>query len=250
MSAFYPEETKKLDVISHLEELRRRILFCLVFFLVAGILSFTQCDRLMAAMRRPLEGLVAELIFISPTEAFIAYIKIALLAGFIISFPFILYHVWAFLSPAVSKATRRRIMVWLFMALILFFSGITFSYFVAIPLALDFLIGFGKEIASPKITLGNYISFFGALILIGGIIFEIPITMGLLADAGLLHTSTLRKKRHYAVLTILVCAAVITPTQDIMNMLLFAIPMIILYEVGLVIAGIIEKKKRTSPESQ
>jgi sec-independent protein translocase protein TatC len=244
MNAFYPKETKKLDVISHLEELRRRILFCLAFFLISGIISFTKADLIMKAMRRPLEGLVAELIFISPTEAFTAYIKIALLAGFIMSFPVILYHVWAFLSPAVPKATRRHIIVWLLFALVFFFSGIAFSYFIAIPLALNFLIGFGREVASPKITLGNYISFCGALTLVGGIIFEIPIVMGLLADAGLLKTSTLRRKRHYAVLAILVFAAVITPTQDIMNMLLFAVPMMALYEVGLVIATFVGKKKR------
>ncbi|MGB2599398.1 MAG: twin-arginine translocase subunit TatC [Candidatus Omnitrophota bacterium] len=243
MSAFYPEETKKLDVISHLEELRKRILFCLVAFLIASIFSFTKSDLIMIAMRRPLKDLIAELIFISPTEAFIAYIKIALLAGFIISFPVILYNTWAFLSPAVPKATRRRIAVWLLFALVFFFSGITFSYFVAIPLALNFLIGFGREVASPKITLGNYISFFGALTLVGGIIFEIPIAMGLLADAGLLRTSYLRRKRHYAVLVILVFAAIITPTQDIMNMLLFAVPMIVLYEVGLIVARAAEKRK-------
>ncbi len=244
MNAFYPKETKKLDVISHLEELRRRILFCLAFFLISGIISFTKADLIMKAMRRPLEGLVAELIFISPTEAFIAYIKIALLAGFIMSFPVILYHAWAFLSPAVSKVTRKHIIVWLLFALVFFFSGIAFSYFIAIPLALNFLIGFGREVASPKINLGNYISFCGALTLVGGIIFEIPIIMGLLADAGLLQTSTLRRKRHYAVLAILVFAAVITPTQDIMNMLLFAVPMMVLYEVGLVIATFVGKKKR------
>jgi sec-independent protein translocase protein TatC len=250
MSPLYPEETKKLDVISHLEELRRRMLFCLAFFLIAGVLSFLKCDLLLTAIRKPLDGLVAELIFISPTEAFIAYIKVALLSGFIISFPVILYHTWAFLSPAVPRGTRRHIIVWLFLALVFFFSGITFSYFVAVPLALNFLIDFGREIAAPKITLGNYISFFGALILIGGIIFEIPITMGLLADAGLLQARVLRKKRHYAVLAILVFAAIITPTQDIMNMLLFAIPMMVLYEVGLVIVGITERRKRKSTGPQ
>jgi sec-independent protein translocase protein TatC len=243
MNAFYPEETKKLDVISHLEELRRRILFCLAAFVIASIFSFTKAESIMIAMRKPLEGLVAELIFISPTEAFIAYLKIAFLAGFIVSFPVILYHTWAFLSPAVSKTTRRHIAIWLLFALVFFFAGIAFSYFIAIPLALDFLIGFGKEVAAPKITLGHYISFFGALTLVGGIIFEIPIAMGLLADAGLLQTRFLRRKRHYAVLVILIFAAIITPTQDIMNMLLFAVPMAALYEVGIIVAGVIERRK-------
>jgi sec-independent protein translocase protein TatC len=243
MNAFYPEETKKIDVVSHLEELRRRILICLSIFAIASILSFTKSETIMTVMRRPLEGLVAELIFIGPTEAFVAYIKIALLTGFIISFPVILYHVWAFLSPAVPKKTRGHIIIWLLLALVFFFSGVAFSYFIAIPLALNFLIDFGSKIASAKITLGKYISFLGALILVGGIVFEIPICMGLLADAGLLRTRALKRKRHYAILAILVFAAIITPTQDILNMLLFAFPMIVLYEAGLVIAGIIERRR-------
>ncbi|MFQ5952974.1 MAG: twin-arginine translocase subunit TatC, partial [Candidatus Omnitrophota bacterium] len=199
---------------------------------------------LMSAMRKPLEGLVAKLIFIGPTEAFIAYMKVALLVGFVVSFPVILFHVWAFLSPAVPKETRGHIIVWLFFALVFFFSGIAFSYFIAIPLALNFLIDFGSKVALARITLGKYISFFGALILIGGIIFEIPIIMGLLADTGLLKVRTLRGKRHYAIISILVFAAIITPTQDIMNMLLFAMPMIALYEVGVVLAGIIERRRK------
>ena len=93
------------------------------------------------------------------------------------------------------------------------------------------------------ITLGKYISFFGALVLVGGIVFEIPVAIGLLTDVGLLKTRTLRKKRHYAVLAIMIFAAIITPTQDILNMLLFAIPMMLLYEVGILIASAIERRK-------
>ena len=244
MNAIYPEETKKLDIISHLEELRKRILYCLAVLLVLAILAFWQGDFLMRFVKRPINGLVAELIFIGPTEAFIAYIKVALLAGFIVSFPFIVYHAWAFLSPAFEKKTRKRIVLWMLLSLVLFFTGVCFSYFLAIPLALDFLMGFSSGIAVPKITLGNYISFFGALILCGGIIFEIPVVIGLLADIGLLRTEVLRKKRHYAVIAVLIFAAIITPTQDILNMLLFALPMIFLYEIGIIIASVIEKHKK------
>ncbi len=242
MSSFYPEESKRLDVISHLEELRRRILVCLLVLAVAGIIAFFRGDLLMTLVRRPISGLAGELIFISPTEAFVAYIKVAILSGFVVAFPVILYQTWAFLSPAVPERVKGRIVVWLFSALGLFFAGIAFSYFIAIPAALKFLINFGSHIAVPNITLGKYISFFGALFLVGGIIFEIPIAMGLLADAGIIKTETLRGKRLYAVLVIMIFAAVITPTQDILNMLLFALPMILLYEIGLIVAKLVEKR--------
>lgn len=243
MNPFYPEETKKLDVISHLEELRRRILGCLLVLVLATVIAFWQGDRVMTFVKRPILAFADKLIFISPTEAFVAYLKVALLSGFIISFPVILFHAWAFLSPALSGNVRKRMVLWLALALVLFFAGITFSYFLAIPVALDFLIGFGRGIAIPMITLGKYISFFGALVLVGGVVFEIPVVIGLLTDAGLLKTRMLRKKRHYAVLAIMIFAAVITPTQDILNMLLFAIPMMLLYEAGILIASAIERRK-------
>ncbi|RKY42781.1 MAG: twin-arginine translocase subunit TatC [Candidatus Makaraimicrobium thalassicum] len=244
MSPFYLEETKKLDVVSHLEELRRRILFCLLALVAAAIISFAQGDLIMALVKRPILGLVDELIFISPTEAFVACIKVAFLAAFVICFPVILYHGWAFLFPALPRDMRSRVVLWLIFALILFFGGIMFSYFLAIPAALDFLIGFSKGIALARISLGKYISFFGALVLIGGIVFEIPIVIGLLTDAGLLEVRTLKRKRHYAILAIMIFAAVITPTQDILNMLLFAMPMIVLYEIGILIAVLIERHKK------
>jgi len=246
MSPLYPEESKRLDVITHLEELRRRILYCLLVLAAAGVIAFTQGDRIMALVRVPINGLVDELIFISPTEAFIAYIKVALLTGFIVCFPFIILQAWAFLAPALPADTRKRVVIWLLFSLILFFTGIAFSYFAAIPAALKFLLNFSAGIAVAKITLGKYISFFGAFILIGGIVFEIPIVIGLLTDAGLVKTSTLRGKRHIALMVILIFAAVITPTQDIMNMLIFAVPMMLLYEVGIMVSTLIERRKSSN----
>jgi sec-independent protein translocase protein TatC len=243
MTPLYQEEYKKLDVITHLEELRKRILYCLAALVVASVVAFWQGDRIMRLVREPVSGLVDELIFISPTEAFMAYIKVALLAGFVISFPVILYNLWAFISPALDKRIRGRVVIWLSAALLLFLAGVSFSYFLAIPAALKFLIGFSSDVAVAMITLGRYVSFFGALTLIGGITFEIPIIIGLLSDAGILKSKDLRQKRHYAVIVIMIFAAVITPTQDILNMLLFALPMMALYEVGVLISAYIERKR-------
>ena len=248
MSPLYPEETRKLDVIGHLEELRRRILLSLAVIVVLSGLSFWQGEKLMALVRRPIKGLVESLIFISPTEAFVAYLKVAILCGFIASFPAVVYHSWKFLAPAFPRETRGRAVLWMLSALFLFFAGVLFSYFLAIPAALNFLINFSSGIAIPMITLGKYVSFFGGLILVGGIVFEIPVVIGLLTDAGLVSSATLKKKRHYAVLVIMVFAAVVTPTQDIINMLLFAVPMIVLYEVGIIISSFIERRKPAALE--
>ncbi|MFH1837678.1 MAG: twin-arginine translocase subunit TatC [Candidatus Omnitrophota bacterium] len=237
------EETTGLDFLSHLEELRRRIIVCVIALILITICVFFFGDKIMLLTKAPLRGLVKELIFISPSEAFVAYFKVVLLAGFVISFPVVLYHVGAFLSPAFKQGTKRRVFLWFFLALILFFLGVLFSYFLALPAALRFLIQFGEDIAVPSITLGKYVSFFGALILIGGIIFEIPVMIAFLADAGIVSSGVLKKKRHIAVVAMMIFSAVITPTQDIMNMLIFFLPMIALYEVGILLAAFLEKKK-------
>ena len=244
MDSIYPEENRKLDIISHLEELRRRILWCLLVLVLVSIAAFMKGETIMVFVKKPINSLVDTLIFISPTEAFVAYIKVALLSGVIISFPFILYHAWQFMAPAFTKTTRVRVVMWLAFALVLFFGGVMFSYFIAIPAALKFLIGFSSGVAEARITLGKYVSFFGALILVGGITFEIPVIIGLLADAGIVKAETLRKKRHYALLVIMIFAAVITPTQDIFNMLLFALPMMVLYEIGILLAAYIGRAKK------
>lgn len=239
----YPEESNKLDFISHLEELRRRILCSLAALAIAAVVFFWKVEFLVKLVVLPVHGLVDKLIFISPTEAFAAYVKVAFLGSLVVTFPYILYQVWAFLSPAFSKESRPRVASWLLASLFLFFSGIAFSYFLAIPAALKFLLNFAGEIASPSITLGRYVSFFGALELAGGIMFQIPIVMCLAADLGIVKASFLRKKRPHAVIAIFILSAVITPTQDIFNMLLFAMPMLLLYEIGLLLTTVIERRK-------
>ena len=156
--------------------------------------------------------------------------------------PFILFQIWAFVSPAISPILRVRVKYWFVSAFFLFLAGVIFSYFIAIPTALKFLIDFGKGIALPNISVGKYISFFGALILAGGIVFLIPVVMAFLVDSRLIKTSVMKKKRHIAFLGIMVLSAVITPTQDITNMLIFAAPMLVLYEAGLIIGHYLENK--------
>lgn len=241
----YPEESKKLDFLAHLEELRKRVLYCLAVLSAVAIVFFWKCDLLMRIVTRPIDRLVDKLIFISPTEAFTAYFKVALLGALVVTFPFILYQVGAFLAPAVSRQFRRRVFVWLCFSLALGLGGVAFSYFIAIPAALKFLMNFGRDVAIPSITLGRYVSFFGALEIVGGIVFQIPIAIGLLVDTGIVRTEVLRSKRPHAVIAIMVFAAIITPTQDIVNMLIFALPMLLLFEIGLLIARYLESRRKS-----
>ncbi|MFH1310249.1 MAG: twin-arginine translocase subunit TatC [Candidatus Omnitrophota bacterium] len=243
MRLFCTEETKRLEFIVHLEEIRRRILFVICALICFTVVSFWQVDHIMMFVKEPIRNYVTELIFIGPTESFSSYIKLALLCGAIFTFPFLLHQLGAFVLPAFKRDAKRRLFLWLFLGAVLFYVGLMFSYFIAIPAALDFLLNFKSEFVTARITLGKYVSFFGTLIFVGGVIFEIPVIAAVLTDAGIVNACMLRAQRKYAVLLIAIFSAVITPTQDVFNMLLFAVPMVVLYEISIFIAKAIEKSK-------
>ncbi len=245
MNELYPPESQNLDIVGHLEELRRRILICLGCLVIVSVALFAKGRLLVQWVKQPVMHLVEDLIFITPTEVFVSYLKVVLLFAFVLSFPVILYETWVFLAPAASTGFRKRAMAWLALVMIFFLSGLWFSYRIALPGALRFLFAFGQGIAQPQITLAKYISFFVAFMIIGGVVFETPIIIGLLTDMGFLESRMLQAKRKYAFLLIMIFSAVITPTQDIFNMLVFAVPMLVLFEVGIVLARFIERLKRS-----
>lgn len=241
----YEESFSKMSVIEHLEELRKHIIISLVFFAGAAILSFVFVDKISGILRLPALGIIDNFIFTAPTEVFTAYLRLSIFSGFIISLPFILFQFGLFLMPAISLEKRSIISIWLVMSFLLSIIGIIFSYFIAIPFALKFLISFAQDAALPMISIGRYLLFTGAFLLIGAGIFQIPVIMGLLTNIGILNANFFHTKRKYAVVVIFIIAALITPTQDIFNMLIFAVPMWVLYEIGVLVSWIIEKRRKT-----
>lgn len=232
----------KMSVIEHLEELRKRIIASLIFFVAAAVFSFVFIDKISDILRLPALGIIDNFIFTSPTEVFTTYMRLSILTGFIISLPFILFQLGLFLMPAVPHDKREAIISWLIVSFLLSILGIIFSYFLALPFALKFLINFARDAALPMISIGKYFSFAGALLLIGAGIFQIPVIMALLSQIGISNTIFFRKNRKYAIVVIFIIAAVITPTQDIINMLIFAVPMMALYETGILASWIMEKR--------
>ncbi len=239
-----------MHFVDHLEELRHRILAWLAVLAAATLGSWFFGMRLMKMVQAPIRRLEGKLIYIDPTEAFGAYMKIVLLAAFMVSLPFMLYQAWAFLSPAFEKRTNRRMVLWLGMMLILFAAGVLFSYFVLIPAALGFLIQFGQGMAEAQITMERYVAFFVMLILAGGLVFEIPVAMAFLADLGLVKVQMIKKQRAVAFVLILIASAVITPTQDVINMMILAVPIYLLFEIGIMIAGWLEHHRLKNYKSQ
>ncbi len=216
----------------HLKEFRSRLITSLFILILCAGVSFYFSGTLLAWLKRPLD---TELIFLSPAEAFWADLKISLFVGFLCAFPVILYEVWRFVAPGLLPHERGAFMPFLIFGIGFFFLGLAFSYFLALPFALQFLIDYGRESGlTPRISVSMYIDFNLRLLLASGFIFELPLVMILLAKFGLLTPDFLAENRKYAVIGAFVIAAVITPTPDIFNQLMMAVPLLFLYEVGII----------------
>lgn len=254
-------EEKKMSLIEHLSELRKRIIICLVALLIAFAFTFSFSERILEMLLFPLnytpkvsldEGLVfvpdkklqnAKLVFLGPAEAFWMNMKIALVSGFIIVLPVIFYEIWRFVSPGLYQHEKRYIIPFVLSATSLFFVGVLFCYFIVLPFAMGFLLTYKVgDFLMPMLSVGLYVDFFLKFILAFGFVFELPILIVLSTKMGLVTPKTLRKYRRLAIVLAFVVAAIITPTPDAFNQTLMAVPMIILYELGIWVSVILSRK--------
>jgi len=238
----------QMSFLDHLEELRKRILHSLIAVAVAFGLSWTFADTLFKVVSVPIRKIGAEMIVTSPTEAFNLELKLALLAAIFLGAPFILGQVWLFISPGLYKHERRYALPFILSSTILFVMGGMFGYFVAFPFALVFLIDWAKNMGvTPRISASEYFDLFIMVELGLAVIFEIPALIFVLSRIGLVSGSFLLRNTRYAVLIAFLVAAIITPTTDIPNMMMMAVPMIALYMLGVVVAYLFGKKRTKEP---
>jgi sec-independent protein translocase protein TatC len=240
-----PDDTGKMSFFEHLSELRTRIVWSLI---PAGVglgiaLYFTK------PVMRFLSGhLKAEMVFTTPTEAFWTYMKVAMIMGVFIAMPIILWNVWAFVAPGLHKHERKYAAPFVIVGSLLFLAGGAFAIFVIVPFAVNFLVTFGQEQGlKPMITISSYIDFILKFTLAFGVVFELPVVITLLSMLGLVTPQFLSKNRKYAVLINFMIAAILTPTPDIVNQSLMAVPLLILYELGIISARIFGRRKPLKP---
>lgn len=234
-------EDKQLTVIEHFSELRKRLTIIAVALILGTILSYNYIDVLIDIIIKPSQGL--DFIYLSPPELFMAYIKIALLVGFAITSPITLIQIWLFVKPGLKVKERRYLIFALLMGIVFFVVGAVFSYFVIIPLTINFFVQVQVDQISPLFSFENYISFILSLLLSFGLVFELPLLISLLSMLNLVTTDTLKKYRKIVILVIFIVAAILTP-PDVLSQTLMAIPMIFLYELSILIATSIEKTKK------
>lgn len=244
-----PEEFDRMSLIDHLEELRLRIVRAVIAVAVAFVVCWTFVKPIAEFLARPVYKVLPgqKLAFLGITDPFIMYVKIAALAGLFVASPIVMYQVWRFIAPGLYSRERRWAAPFVIFGTLFFVGGGAFAYYVAFPFAVEFLVGVGSEF-DPVITVDRYFRFLLYVILGLGVMFELPIVVFLLAQMGIVTPRFLIRHFRWAVLLIFVAAAFITPTPDVVNLCLFAVPTILLYLLGVGAAALVQWGKKRAEE--
>jgi sec-independent protein translocase protein TatC len=229
------------------EELRRRFtrliivifaIFCVVFYFSVELIAIIKIPLLQS-----LPVTKSNVYFKDPLEGFMVMLKVSLLVSIVVTLPILLWEIMRFVESSIPDDHKKLVKPYFFSALVLFFGGSGFCYFVVVPSALSFLVEMGSEVAEPMLLIGDYISVLGWMLLGFGVVFQLPLVLVLLGQLGIIDAATLRKTRSYSIIINLIVAAILTPTPDPFSQLAMAIPMCILYELSIFIISHLEKKQ-------
>jgi sec-independent protein translocase protein TatC len=239
------EELPRMTLLDHLDELRKRLFASVAAIFIAFIACWYFSPAIFHWLQKPiLDVLPADdkLAFTDLAGPFMLYIKVALLSAIFVASPFLLFQLWLFLRPGLYKRERRLAVPFIVFTTIFFVAGGLFGYYVAFPMVVDFLMGVGKDF-KQVVTIQASFGMMSKILLGLGLVFEMPMLMFFLARIGIVNARQLLKGFRWAVLGIFVTAAVITPTPDIATQTVFAVPMILLYLLGVVVAAIFGRKR-------
>jgi sec-independent protein translocase protein TatC len=242
-------ELPGMSLMEHLDELRKRIVHSAIFLALGFIVAWIFKDWLLNLLQRPLLKIGKNLVFTHPMDALNLYLQVALLAGAIIASPFILFQVWLFIAPGLYQKERRFVVPFMLATVGLFLAGASFGYFYVLPGAMEILIIKMGHNFTPMITIEDYSSFFLSIILGLGISFEMPILIFFLAMFGIVSPAFLWKNIRYAILAVFIVAAVICPSPDPWTMCIYAIPMLVLYLIGIAVAWWVHPSRRKAKEA-
>ena len=227
-----------MSLIAHLTELRSRLIKCLVATALGSCVGYAYIDKIMHYITLP----AGKLYYMQPSEAFFTYLKVACVAGFLLALPVIFWQVWRFFLPALTQ--RERIVLGLVVptSVILFFSGLAFSFFLVLPAGIHFFMGFGNEELEALFSVNKYFDFVIMFVMPFGFIFELPLVITILGAMGLVNSKFMGKHQRIIIFLSFVAGALITPTPDVFTQSMIALPIIALYEVGYLIVRFILRK--------
>jgi sec-independent protein translocase protein TatC len=240
----HPEAT--MSFIEHLEELRIRILWSLGALVLGAGVGFWATTRfdVIGFLTRPVRPLLEDgrLTYLHPTEPFMVTIKVGIFVGAVLALPVVFYHFWRFVAPGLMENEKRIFVPALLSSVALFVGGAALAFFLVLPFGLRFFLGFGTESLQPMITINDYFSFAMQVTLMFGLVFETPLVILVLAWVGVLPTRTIRKYRRHAIAVMAIVSAVLTPA-DVVSMLLMLVPLYLLFEISVLMAGLIERRR-------
>ncbi|MEK6692921.1 MAG: twin-arginine translocase subunit TatC [Nitrospirota bacterium] len=259
-------QDEKMPLTGHLEELRKRLVIIVSSISIGFFLSFYFSKSLFSYLTKPLSSEVtlrqefpfiffiekgsSSLVFLAPTEALWMYLKVSLIAGLFLTLPIVFYQIWKFVAPGLLPKEKHYGLPFVVLSTTLFVLGAAFCFYLVLPYAIRFLLSYGTDQLTPMISVGNYIDFCLKFLLAFGLIFEIPLAIIFLARIGLVTPQLLSRNRRYSILLAFIVAALLTPTPDVFNMTLMAVPIIILYEAGIIAARVFTKKKTGKAEEE
>lgn len=219
----------EMSLVDHLQELRKRIIISLIAVGITSTVSYFYAEKLVNFIAAP----AGKLYFMNPAEVFFTYLKVSFFAGFLAALPIVLYQLWAFIVPALTRTERALSFILIPSSVVLFFAGVIFSYFFALPAGLNFFLGFATENLQPMFSLGEYLSFVISFLLPFGFVFELPLFILVLAKLGVIGSAFLKAKRKVVLVLAFVIGAVISPTPDVFSQTMIAVPMLLLYELSI-----------------
>ncbi len=255
--------------MDHLGELRKRIIVSLIALGVTFAVAFNYSEEIFGLLMFPLKYNLefsvtklsmhfvqhnklqsTKLVFLAPTEAFWMNLKVAFVAGILFALPVIFHQIWLFISPGLLPKEKKYVLPFIFFATALFLAGAAFCFLIVLPFAIGFLLTYKVgDFLMPMLSVGQYTDFCLKFILAFGVIFELPIAIIFLTKMGIVTPRMLAKNRKFAVLFAFIAGAILTPTPDAFNQTLMAIPIILLYEVGIWISPLFVKKKEETSET-
>jgi sec-independent protein translocase protein TatC len=242
-----------MSFLDHLSELRTRLIRAAIAIALGFALCMVFSERLFQVLAAPVIKYLpkgASLVYVALQSPFFIYIKIAFIAGLFLALPYVLYEIWLFVKPGLYEREKKLAVPFIALATGLFYLGAAFCYFIVFPAAFQFFLSFTSDELKPMIDIKEYVSLFTMLLLAFGVIFETPIIVVLIGLLGLVDSNQLRKGRRYSIVIAFIVGAILTPTPDPLNQSLMAIPIIILYEVGLRVLASFEKKRKAEDQDE
>ena len=241
---------EKRPFLAHLEELRKRLIICAIAIGIGFAISYIFSKQLFSFLILPLTKVLpaeSRLIFTSLPEMFIAYIKVALIAGIILAIPIVFYELWMFLAPALYRREKGYVIPFVLFSSILFVAGSLFGYFIVFPYGFKFFIGFATEDIQALPSVKQYFSFAIRLLFAFGVVFEMPVVVFFMTKIGLITPDSMKKFRKFAILCSFILSAILTP-PDVATQIMMALPLIVLYEVSIIISQAVYRKKKGGSE--